>query len=168
MSNNQYWRMLGLAVVTGLVVVFLERADKSPGKDGGYPTVLPTVPDVSNSLIRFVSIRAAKAVRITSKLTRPAGAELGCPSPVTENLLRRLVGSKSFPSVLPVTRSTRLRLPSRGSLGPRFPTFFGTILRYDCLVPVLGRFASARSPIPWLLPCFVSLQQAHWPPRAGC
>jgi hypothetical protein len=41
-----------------------------PGKDGGYPTVLPTVPDVSNSLIRFFSILAALAVRILSKLTK--------------------------------------------------------------------------------------------------
>jgi hypothetical protein len=40
-----------------------------PGKDGGYPTVLPTVPDVHNSRIRFLSILAALAVGITSKLT---------------------------------------------------------------------------------------------------
>jgi hypothetical protein len=43
------------------------------GKDGCYPTVLATLPDVSNSLIRFVSIRAPITVRITSKLTRLAG-----------------------------------------------------------------------------------------------
>jgi hypothetical protein len=103
-----------------------------PGKDGGYPAVLPTVPDVSNSLIRFVSIHTAGTVWITSRLTKPPGAELDCPSPVAENLLRRLVGSKSFPSVLPATRSPRLRLPSRGSLGPPFPTFTGTMLSYDC------------------------------------
>jgi hypothetical protein len=51
-----------------------------PGKDGGYPTVLPTVPDVRYSRIRFFSILTVLAVRITSKLTTPAGAELGCPS----------------------------------------------------------------------------------------
>ena len=45
--------------------------DAVPGKDGGYPTVLPTDPDVSNSLIRFVSIRAATTVQITSKPSRP-------------------------------------------------------------------------------------------------
>jgi hypothetical protein len=107
-------------------------SDAVPGRAGGYPTGPPTVPDVSNSLIRFVSIRTAVTVRITSRLTKPPGAELDCPSPVAENLLRRLVGSKSFPSVLPATRSPRLRLPSRGSLGPPFPTFTGTMLSYDC------------------------------------
>jgi hypothetical protein len=56
-------------------------------------------------------------------------------------LLGRLVGSKSFPSLLPVPRSARLRLPSRGSLGPPFPTFTGTMLSYDCPVSVSGRFA---------------------------
>ena len=146
MSKNQYRLMLGLAVVTGLVVVFLERADKSPGKDGGYPTVLPTVPDVSNSLIRFVSIRTAGTVRITSRLTRPPGTELDYPSPVARNPLRRLVGSKAFPSVLPVTRSARPRLPSSGSLGPCFPTFTGTVLGYDCPVSLLGRFACRSLP----------------------
>ena len=41
-------------------------------------------------------------------------------------LFRRLVGSQSFPSLLPVPRSARPRLPSGGSLGPPFPTFPGT------------------------------------------
>lgn len=117
-----------------------------PGRAGGYPTGPPTVPDVSNSLIRFVSIRAAVADRITSRLTRPSGAELGYPSPVTRIPFRRLVGSKSFPSVLPVTRSTRLHLPSGGSLGLHFPTFSGTMLSYDCPVSISGRFASRSLP----------------------
>ena len=117
-----------------------------PGRAGGYPTGPPTVPDVSNSLIRFVSIRAASAVWITSRLTKPAGAELGYPSPVARILLRRLVGSMSFPSLLPPTRSARPRLPSRGSLGPPFPTFCGTMLSYDCPVPVSGRFACRSLP----------------------
>jgi hypothetical protein len=86
------------------------------------------------------------AVRITSKLTRPAGAELGYPSPVTRILFRRLVGSKSFPSLLPVPRSARPRLPSGGSLGPHFPTFPGTMLGYDCPVPLSGRFACCSLP----------------------
>jgi hypothetical protein len=60
--------------------------------------------------------------------------------------LGRLVGSKSFPSVLPVSRSTRLRLPSRGSLGPHFPTFTGTMLGYDCPVSLSGRFAARSLP----------------------
>jgi hypothetical protein len=60
--------------------------------------------------------------------------------------LRRLVGSKSFPSVLPVSRSARPRLPSGGSLGLHFPTFTGTVLGYDCLVSLSGRFASRSLP----------------------
>ena len=117
-----------------------------PGRAGGYPTGPPTVPDVSNSLIRFFSILAALAVRITSKLTRPAGAELGSPSPVARRLLRRLVGSMSFPSFLPATRSARLRLPSGGSLGLHFPTLNGIMLSYDCLLPVSGRFTCRSRP----------------------
>ena len=133
-----------------------------PGKAGGYPTGPPTVPDVSNSLIRFVSLQAANAVRITSRLTRPPGAELGYPSLVTRIPLRRLVGSKSFPSLLPVTRSARLRFPSGGSLRPPFPPFPGPGLGYDCPVSLSGRFAAARSPIPCLLPPFVSRPAVGW------
>jgi hypothetical protein len=51
---------------------------------------------------------------------------------VTVCVLTRLVGSKSFPSVRSVTRDTRLRLPSSGSLGPHFPTFIGTMLGGAC------------------------------------
>jgi hypothetical protein len=101
------------------------------------------------------------AVRITSRLTRPAGAELGCPLPVTRILLRRLVGSKSFPSLLPVPRSARPRLPSGGSLGPHFPTFSGTMLGYDCPVSVSGRFA-CRS-----LPDTLSAPSICVPPRGS-
>jgi hypothetical protein len=101
---------------------------------------------VSNSLIRFVSIRAAGTVWITSKLITPAGAELGYPSPVTRILFSRLVGSRSFPSVRPVPRSARPRLPSGGSLGPHFPTFVGTVLGYDCPLPPSGRCACRSLP----------------------
>ena len=66
-----------------------------------------------------------------------------------------MVSSKSLPSLLPVRRYARRRLPSGGSRGPYFPTFLGTVLRYDCPLPFLGRFASARFPIPCLLPRFV-------------
>jgi len=137
-------------------------SDAVPGRAGGYPTGPPTVPDVSNSLIRFVSIRTASAVRITSRLTRPAGAELGYPSPVTRMLFRRLVGSKSFPSLLPVPRSARLRLPSRGSLGSPFPTFTGTMLSYDCPVSLSGRFASRSLPDTLSAPSFVSRTAVRW------
>jgi hypothetical protein len=143
-----------------------------PGRAGGYPTGPPTVPDVSNSLIRFVSIRAAGTVRITSRLTKPPGAELGYPSPVTRNPLRRLVGSKSFPSLLPVPRSTRPRLPSRGSLGSHFPTFVGTMLGYDCPVPLSGRFACRALPHTLSAPSVCvpqrgSLVAGSWLPAPG-
>jgi hypothetical protein len=38
----------------------------------------------------------------------------------------------------PTARSARRRLPSRGSLGSHFPTFRGTIRRYDCHHAPLG------------------------------
>jgi hypothetical protein len=139
-----------------------------PGRAGGYPTGPPTVPDVSNSLIRFVSIRAVLAVQITSRLTKPPGAELGCPSPVAENPLRRLVGSKSFPSVLPATRSPRPRLPSGGSFGPPFPTFCGTMLSYDCPVPLSGRFACRSLPHTLAASSVCVPLRARWPPEALC
>ena len=47
---------------------------------------------------------------------------------------------------LPIERSARRRLPSRGSLGPHFPTFTGTIRRYDCPLSLSGRFACRSLP----------------------
>ena len=38
----------------------------------------------------------------------------------------------------PTARSARRRLPSRGSLGSHFPTFLGTLRRYDCHHAPLG------------------------------
>jgi hypothetical protein len=108
------------------------------------------------------------AVRITSRLTKPPGAELGCPSPVAENPLRRLVGSKSFPSVLPVTRSPRPRLPSGGSFGPPFPTFCGTMLSYDCPVPLSGRCACRSLPHTLAASSVCVPLRARWPPEALC
>jgi hypothetical protein len=55
--------------------------------------------------------------------------------------------------------SARRRLPSRGSLGPHFPTFLGTMRRYDCRLPVSGGFA-CRSP-PRYLACF----RRSWSPK---
>jgi hypothetical protein len=75
--------------------------------------------------------------------------------------LRQVVGSKSCLSFPPTTRYTRLRLPSSGSLGPPFPTFTGTMLRYDCHLPLSVSYAPARSPIPCLFPQFVSLLMAR-------
>ena len=53
-------------------------------------------------------------------------------------LVSGLVSSMSLPWFPPVGHSTRRRLPSRGSLGPRFPTFPGTMRRYDCHPAPLG------------------------------
>jgi hypothetical protein len=87
-------------------------------------------------------------------------------------LFRRLVASKSFPSLLPPTRSARLRLPSRGSLGPHFPTFTGTMLRYDCPVSLSGRFAWRSLPDTLAAPSLCvpqsgSLTAGSWLPAPG-
>ena len=44
--------------------------------------------------------------------------------------------------------SARRRLPSRGSLGPHFPTFPGTMRRDDCHLPLSGSFACRSFPAP--------------------
>jgi hypothetical protein len=46
----------------------------------------------------------------------------------------------------PLECSARRRLPSRGSLGSHFPTFPGTIRRYDCHRPFSGSFACRSFP----------------------
>ena len=46
----------------------------------------------------------------------------------------------------PTARSARRRLPSRGSLGSHFPTFNGTMRRYDCPLPFSGGFACRSLP----------------------
>ena len=81
-------------------------------------------------------------------------------SPVAGCLLRRVVGSMSFPSFLPTTRYTRPRLPSSGSLGSHFPTFYGTMLGYDYQLSFSMPFV-LWSPIPCLFLRFVSSLQAR-------
>ena len=49
-----------------------------------------------------------------------------------------MVISRYLPSVCPAARDARRRLPSSGSCGPEFPTFTGTMLRYDSLPARLG------------------------------
>src|SRR5215475_11919230 len=55
--------------------------------------------------------------------------------------------------------------PSRGSRGPRFPTFLGTMLREDCREPSSGAFGSPSPPpipgITRLSLCPVSAEQAR-------
>ena len=58
--------------------------------------------------------------------------------------------SKYLPSFLPAERYARPRLPSGGSLGLHFPTFYGTTLGYDYLVSFSIPFAFARPSIPCL------------------
>src|SRR5712691_7826881 len=77
-------------------------------------------------------------------------------------LVTRLVSTKSLSCVCPLERSARRRLPSRGSLGPHFPTFIGTMRRYDCHLPVSGASLGAR--LPDTLPasaCLWSPKRAH-------
>ena len=60
--------------------------------------------------------------------------------------------------------SARRRLPSRGSLGPQFPTFPSTMRRYDCHpAPLEVLRLSLASPIPCLLPSFVVSQMGSSP-----
>jgi hypothetical protein len=128
--------------------------DRSPHRPvrAALPHTVPRYP------IRFHRLLA---VRITRQLTRPTGASLGYPVTCCWPLLRRLVGSMSFPSFCPTTHDTRLRLPSSGSFGPHFPTFTGTMLRYDSRLPFSVSCALARSPIPGLFLLFVSFLQAR-------
>jgi hypothetical protein len=48
----------------------------------------------------------------------------------------------------PLECSARRRLPSRGSLGPHFPTFRGSMRRYDCHLTLSGFFACHSFPDP--------------------
>ena len=88
-------------------------------------------------------------------------------SPVTGFTLTRGVGSMSlgskslFPSFLPITRYTRPRLPSDGSLGSHFPILIGTMLGYDYQLSLSMPYALARPPIPCLVLLFVSFLQAR-------
>src|SRR5205823_3916443 len=87
---------------------------------GGYPPGPPTDPYVRDARIRFLK------------------QSLCCPPQSTGVLVSGLVSSLSLPWFPPVGHSPRRRLPSRGSLGPRFPTFPGTLRRDDCHRASLG------------------------------
>jgi len=56
------------------------------------------------------------------------------------------VSPASLPEVLPDTRDAWRCLPSRGSRGPHFPTFPGTLRRADDPLPVSGRFPRRSLP----------------------
>jgi hypothetical protein len=91
-----------------------------PGRADGYPSGPPTDPYVRNSRIRFLK------------------QSLCYPPQSTGVLVSGLVSSESLPWFPPVGHSARRRLPSRGSLGSHFPTFIGTMRRYDCHPVPLG------------------------------
>ena len=61
-------------------------------------------------------------------------------------LLSGLVSSKSLPCLLPADALPGGRLPSRGSRGPWFPTFVGTMRRYDCPPAHLGTLHLSLAP----------------------
>jgi hypothetical protein len=70
----------------------------------------------------------------------------GCPRAVPWRAVVR-VGELDVSPLSPASGcSARRRLPSRGSLGPHFPTFTGTMLSYDCPVSLSGRFAARSLP----------------------
>jgi len=63
------------------------------------------------------------------------------------------VRERGVSPLCPASRcSARRRLPSRGSLGPHFPTFAGTMRRYDCHPAHLG--VLHLSLVPRYLACF--------------
>jgi hypothetical protein len=73
------------------------------------------------------------------------------------------VSSASLPWFPPVGHSARRRLPSRGSLGPHFPTFPGTMRRYDCRPVPLGVLRLS------LVPRYLACSSRSWcPHRARC
>ena len=64
-------------------------------------------------------------------------------------MVSRLVSAESLSCVNPLERSARRRLPSCGSLGPHFPTFSGTLRRYDCHRSFSGFFTCRWFPDTW-------------------
>jgi len=105
----------------------------------------PTDPYVRNARIRFLRQSCC------------------CPSTVHWPSVVR--GGELYVSSLSLASgcSARRRLPSRGSLGPSFPTFTGTMRRYDCHRAPLGSLRLSLASR--YLACFSRL----WcPRRARC
>src|SRR5712691_4065859 len=99
-----------------------------PGRADGYPSGPPTDPYVRNSRIRFLKQSCC------------------CPGAVHWPAVVR-VGELNVSPLSPASGcSARRRLPSRGSLGPHFPTFTGTMRRYDCHLHVSGSFTCRSFP----------------------
>ena len=70
-----------------------------------------------------------------------------------------MVSTKSLPWFPPVGHSARRCLPSRGSLGPRFPTFHGTMPRDDCHRAPLGSLRLS------LASRYLARSSCSWSPR---
>jgi hypothetical protein len=105
-----------------------------PGRAGGYPPGPPTDPYVRHARIRFLR-------------------QSGCyPAQSSGFPWSGLVSAKSLPCLLPADALPGGRLPSRGSLGSHFPTFAGTLRRYDCHPAHLG--VLHVSLVPRYLACF--------------
>jgi len=92
-----------------------------PGRADGYPSGPPTDPYVRNSRIRFLK------------------QSLCYPPQSTGVLVSGLVSSESLPWFPPMGHSARRRLPSRGSLGPHFPTFPVLCAATTATLPLSGR-----------------------------
>ena len=104
-----------------------------PGRADGYPSGPPTDPDVRHARIRFL---------------KQSGC---CPCAVHWPAVVRVGELKVSPLCPASGCSARWRLPSRGSLGPRFPTCPGTMRRYDCHPVPLGALRvslATPSPLP--------------------
>jgi Universal stress protein family len=96
------------------ILAFEEDAQAElPGRADGYPSGPPTDPYGRHARRRFLK------------------QSLCYPPQSTGVLVSGVVSSASRPGFPPVGHSARRRLPSRGSLGPRFPTFPGTRRRDD-------------------------------------
>ena len=110
----------------------------------------PTDPDVRNARIRFL---------------RQSGC---CPCAVPWPSVVR-VGARKVSPLCPASGcSARRRLPSRGSLGPHFPTFPGTLRRYDCHPPPLGSLRlSLASRYLACFRLFVVSLTGSWPGRSA-
>ena len=69
-----------------------------------------------------------------------------------------MVSSESLSCIVPTGSPARRRLLSRGSLGPHFPTFPGTMRRYDCRPAPLGVLHLS------LVPRYLACSRRSWCP----
>ena len=99
-----------------------------PGRADGFPPGPPTDPDVRHARLRFLTQSCC------------------CPCTVHRPAVVRVSARKVSPLCPAGGCAARRRLPSRGSLGPHFPTFPGTLRRDDCPPGPLGVLRVSRVP----------------------